>query len=163
MNTSHAHQILSVDNNASFDEVKYSYRKLVLQYHPDKNKNSKNDVKFKKATEAYHYLKNQNKHSNSTSSFSKKSENNKRKTKKLNFTGKRIGVQVVKIKRLKRIGVNSLKNLKRIKTGGSSMKRNSGKTMTLLQIRVHRRKNPNNSKQKQVRLILECKLTKACA
>ena len=163
MNTSHAHQILSVDNNASFDEVKYSYRKLVLQYHPDKNKNSKNDVKFKKATEAYHYLKNQNKHSNSTSSFSKKSENNKKKNQKTNFTGKRIGVQAVKIKRLKRIGVNSLKNLKRIKTGGSSMKRNSGKTMTLLQIRVHRRKNPNNSKQKQVRLILECKLTKACA
>ena len=85
MNTSHAHQILSVDNNASFDEVKYSYRKLVLQYHPDKNKNSKNDVKFKKATEAYHYLKNQNKHSNSTSSFSKKSENNKKKNQKTKF------------------------------------------------------------------------------
>ena len=95
--------------------------------------------------------------------FQKSQKTIKRKTKKLNFTGKRIGVQVVKIKRLKRIGVNSLKNLKRIKTGGSSMKRNSGKTMTLLQIRVHRRKNPNNSKQKQVRLILECKLTKACA
>ena len=85
MNTSHAHQILSVDNNASFDEVKYSYRKLVLQYHPDKNKNSKNDVKFKKATDAYHYLKNQNKHSNSTSSFSKKSENNKKKNQKTKF------------------------------------------------------------------------------
>ena len=85
MNTSHAHQILSVDSNASFDEVKYSYRKLVLQYHPDKNKNSKNDVKFKKATDAYHYLKNQNKHSNSTSSFSKKSENNKKKNQKTKF------------------------------------------------------------------------------
>jgi len=85
LNTSHAHQILSVDNNASFDEVKYSYRKLVLQYHPDKNKNSKNDVKFKKATEAYHYLKNQNKHSNSTSSFSKKSEGNKKKNQKTKF------------------------------------------------------------------------------
>ena len=85
MNTSHARQILSVDSNASFDEVKYSYRKLVLQYHPDKNKNSKNDVKFKKATEAYHYLKNQNKHSNSTSSFSKKSENNKKKDQKTKF------------------------------------------------------------------------------
>ena len=95
--------------------------------------------------------------------FQKSQKPIKRKIKKLNFTSKRIGVQAVKIKRLKRIGVNSPKNLKRIKTGGSSMKRNSGKTMTLLQIRVHRRKNPNNSKQKQVRLILECKLTKACA
>ena len=85
MNTSHAHQILSVDSNASFDEVKYSYRKLVLQYHPDKNKNSKNDVKFKKATEAYHYLKNQNKHSNYTNSFSKKSETNKKKNQKTKF------------------------------------------------------------------------------
>ena len=85
MNTSHAHQILSVDNNASFDEVKYSYRKLVLQYHPDKNKNSKNDVKFKKATEAYHYLKNQNKYSNSISSFSKKTQSSEKKDPKTKF------------------------------------------------------------------------------
>ena len=85
MNTSHARQILLVDSNASFDEVKYSYRKLVLQYHPDKNKNNSNDVKFKKATEAYHYLKNQNKHYNSTSSFSKKSENDKKRNPKTKF------------------------------------------------------------------------------
>ena len=72
MNTVHARQILAVGNNASFGEVKYSYRKLVLQYHPDRNKNTDNDVKFKKATEAYHFLKNQNKHSNSNNTFSKK-------------------------------------------------------------------------------------------
>ncbi len=85
MNTSHARQILSVGSNASFDEVKYSYRKLVLQYHPDKNKNNNNDVKFKKATEAYHYLKNQNKHYNSTSAFSKKSENDQKQNPKTKF------------------------------------------------------------------------------
>ena len=72
MNTSRARQILSVGINASFDDVKYSYRKLVLEYHPDKNKNNNNDIKFKNATEAYHCLKNQNKHSNSNNSFSKK-------------------------------------------------------------------------------------------
>ncbi len=78
MNTTHARQILSVGNDASFDEVKYSYRKLVLQYHPDKNKTNGNDAKFKKATEAYHYLKNQNKHSNSKNLFSKKPQNERK-------------------------------------------------------------------------------------
>ena len=85
MNTSHARQILSVDSNASFDEVKYSYRKLVLQYHPDKNKNNDNDIKFKNATEAYHYLKNQNKHSNSTNAFSKKPQDSRKKNSKSKF------------------------------------------------------------------------------
>ena len=85
MNTSHARQILSVDSNASFDEVKYSYRKLVLQYHPDKNKNNNNDIKFKNATEAYHYLKNQNKHSNSTNSFSKKPQYSQKNNSKSKF------------------------------------------------------------------------------
>ena len=85
MNTSRARQILSVDSNASFDEVKYSYRKLVLQYHPDKNKNNNNDIKFKNATEAYHYLKNQNKHSNSTNSFSKKPQDSQKNNSKSKF------------------------------------------------------------------------------
>ena len=75
MDSHHAHQILSVNNNASFDEIKYSYRKLALDLHPDKNKNNNSDVMFKKVTEAYHFLKNQNKRSNSQSSFSKKSQN----------------------------------------------------------------------------------------
>ena len=85
MNTSRARQILSVNGNASFDEVKYSYRKLVLEYHPDKNKNNDNDIKFKNATEAYHYLKNKNKHSNATSSFSKKPQNDEKRNSKSKF------------------------------------------------------------------------------
>ena len=85
MNTSHARQILSVDSNASFDEVKYSYRKLVLEYHPDKNKNNNNDVKFKNATEAYHFLKNQNKHSNSNNTFSKKPKDDQKKNSRSKF------------------------------------------------------------------------------
>ena len=85
MDTSHARQILSVGNNASFDEVKYSYRKLVLQHHPDKNKNNNNDVKFKIATEAYHYLKNQNKLSNAASSFSKNPQKKEKKNTKTEF------------------------------------------------------------------------------
>ena len=85
MNTSHARQILSVDSNASFDEVKYSYRKLVLEYHPDKNKNNNNDIKFKNATDAYHFLKNQNKHSNSNNTFSKKPQDDQNKNSRSKF------------------------------------------------------------------------------
>ncbi len=87
MNALHAQKILSVDKNASFDEIKYSYRKLVLQLHPDKNK-SNDDLKFKKATEAYHYLKNQNKHSNSKNVFSEKPQRKQNKNKNSNFNNK---------------------------------------------------------------------------
>ena len=65
-----AHQILLVDKTASFDEVKYSYRKLVLELHPDKNKNRDNGVRFKKITDAYHFIKNQKKHSNNNTTYS---------------------------------------------------------------------------------------------
>jgi DnaJ-class molecular chaperone len=85
LNTTHAQQVLSVDSNASFDEIKYSYRKLVLEYHPDKNKNNNDDTKFKKATEAYHYLKNQNKYSNSRKTFSKKQYESQKKNPKSKF------------------------------------------------------------------------------
>ena len=62
LNTSRARQILSVDNNASFDEVKYSYRKLVLEYHPDKTAHlgeeqaQESHLKFLEIIEAYKEL-----------------------------------------------------------------------------------------------------------
>jgi molecular chaperone DnaJ len=53
------YQVLGVGKNASKDEIKKAYRKLALQYHPDRNKNSKEaEVKFKEATEAYEILSN---------------------------------------------------------------------------------------------------------
>ena len=65
MNSRTAAQVLDVSIDSSFSEIKYAYRKLSLQYHPDKNFNEKNGEKFKQITNAYHHLKNQNKKTNS--------------------------------------------------------------------------------------------------
>ena len=60
MNRTEATQILMLNSDATFDDIKYAYRKLSLKLHPDKNKNEKNDRRFKKVLEAYHFLKGQN-------------------------------------------------------------------------------------------------------
>ena len=61
MNKKSATQILMVNNDATFEQIKYNYRKLALELHPDKNSNENSDEKFKMITIAYHFLKNQNK------------------------------------------------------------------------------------------------------
>jgi len=51
------YEVLGLVKSASADEIKKSYRKLALQYHPDRNKGNKEaEAKFKEASEAYHVL-----------------------------------------------------------------------------------------------------------
>ena len=48
------YDILGVSQNATEDEIKKAYRKLAIQYHPDKNPGDKKaEEKFKEISEAY--------------------------------------------------------------------------------------------------------------
>ncbi len=50
------YEILGVTPEASTDEIKKAYRKLAKQYHPDTNKDSNAEEKFKELSEAYSVL-----------------------------------------------------------------------------------------------------------
>ena len=56
------YEILSVSKSATADEIKKSYRKVAMQYHPDRNPGDKSaEEKFKEAAEAYEILSDQDK------------------------------------------------------------------------------------------------------
>jgi len=51
------YEVLGVPKTATKDEIKKAYRRLAIQYHPDKNPGDKaSEEKFKEATEAYEIL-----------------------------------------------------------------------------------------------------------
>jgi len=84
VNTYQALKALNVKQDSSWDEIKNAYRKLALEFHPDKNTGEKEGNEFKKITEAYNHLKKnfdsnteelkQNTKSNYKTNFSKKTQ-----------------------------------------------------------------------------------------
>ncbi|MBK7032313.1 MAG: molecular chaperone DnaJ [Ignavibacteria bacterium] len=56
------YEILGVGKSASADEIKSAYRKMAMQFHPDRNPDDPSaEGKFKEAAEAYEVLSDQNK------------------------------------------------------------------------------------------------------
>lgn len=62
MNKRDYYETLKLDKNATPEEIKKSYRKLALEYHPDRNTHDPAaEEKFKEASEAYEVLSDANK------------------------------------------------------------------------------------------------------
>ncbi|MBN2050874.1 MAG: molecular chaperone DnaJ [Spirochaetales bacterium] len=56
------YEVLGVSKSASQEDIKKAYRKLAIQFHPDKNAGDKHsEERFKEATEAYEVLSNEKK------------------------------------------------------------------------------------------------------
>ena len=52
------YEVLGISRNDSDDQIKAAYRKLALNYHPDRNPGNKEaEEKFKEAAEAYEVLR----------------------------------------------------------------------------------------------------------
>lgn len=56
------YEVLGVEKNATKDDIKKAYRKMAMQFHPDRNPGNKDaEEKFKEAAEAYEVLSNDEK------------------------------------------------------------------------------------------------------
>lgn len=55
------YEVLGVQKTASKEDIKSSYRKLALKYHPDRNKEPGSEEKFKEISEAYAVLSDEEK------------------------------------------------------------------------------------------------------
>lgn len=50
------YEVLGVTRSATADDIKKAYRKLALEFHPDRNKSKDAEAKFKEVTKAYEVL-----------------------------------------------------------------------------------------------------------
>lgn len=57
MNADQCYNLLGLSQGASMPQIRNAYRRLALEYHPDKNISSKDGMKFKLITEAYQTLR----------------------------------------------------------------------------------------------------------
>ena len=55
------YKILNINKSSTDNEIKKAYKKLAFQYHPDKNKSSDAESKFREISEAYDILMNTDK------------------------------------------------------------------------------------------------------
>ncbi len=56
------YEVLGIDRNASKEDIRKAYRKMAMQYHPDRNPDDQTaETKFKEAAEAYEVLNNDDK------------------------------------------------------------------------------------------------------
>src|SRR3989344_2661755 len=55
------YEVLGISKTASLDEIKKAYKKLAMQYHPDRNKEKNAEEKFKEISEAYAVLSDKDK------------------------------------------------------------------------------------------------------
>lgn len=56
MNEKDYYKVLGVEKSATAEQIKKAYRKLALEYHPDRNKSAGAAEKFKEVTKAYEVL-----------------------------------------------------------------------------------------------------------
>ena len=71
MNSYQCYQTLGLQEGASIREVKSAYRKLALEFHPDKNTLDQGSTKFKMIVEAYQTLRSEYKNKIGTKSSEK--------------------------------------------------------------------------------------------
>jgi molecular chaperone DnaJ len=50
------YEVLGVDRGASTDDIKKAFRRLAMEYHPDRNKDDGAEARFKEVSEAYEVL-----------------------------------------------------------------------------------------------------------